>query len=154
EKARSLSVTPKCVAFSPDGKYLATGGRDHCVLIWEAPKPRQRNRTKTPSVAERDAWWDALGGDAKDAYKAIQEMTDAPEHATALLKDRVPPAKACDPGIARRFIAQLDSDVFAERQKAELALEKMGEGVVQHLRNVRQSNAGLELRRRVERLLE
>src|SRR5262249_27728781 len=97
--ASSLSGTPECVAFSADGKYLATGGRDHCVLIWEAPKPRQRNRTNAPSVAERDTWWDALGGDAKDAYKVIREMTDAPEHATALLKDRVPPAKACDPGI-------------------------------------------------------
>jgi WD40 repeat protein len=154
EKAGALPVTPECVAFSPDGARMATGGRDHCVLIWEAPKVRQRKMAKAPSPAERDAWWAALGGDARGAYKAIGQMLDDPEHAAALLKERVCPVQAGDPATAAKLIAQLGSEVFAERERAERALEKMGEGVAHLLTKAIHGNVDLELRRRAEGLLK
>jgi len=76
-KAGELPVTPRCVAFSPDGRHLATGGRDHSVLIWLTPAPRLRAGA-APSVAERAGWWAALGGEAEGAYKAISPRWSPP----------------------------------------------------------------------------
>jgi WD40 repeat protein len=152
-KAGTLPVTPQCVAFSPDGTRVATGGRDHCVLIWEAPNTRQRKGAKAPSPAERDAWWTALGGQASEAYKAIAQLAGAPEHATALLKERVTPVKPCDPDAAAKLIAQLGSKEFDVRQKAEAALEKMGESVAHHLVKALEGATDLEVVRRTERLI-
>ena len=87
QKVGRLPVTPSCVAFSPDGSHLATGDTDHTVLFWEAPKVRAPEKGKAPSAAEREAWWEGLGGDAKDAYKVIGRMVEAPQDAVALLKE-------------------------------------------------------------------
>jgi hypothetical protein len=154
EKAGALPVTPNCVAFSPDGAHVATGGRDHCVLTWEAPRVKRRMLATAPAPAERNAWWPALDGDAPAAYKVIGQMIDAPEHAVALLKERVRPVPAIDPATVGKLIDQLGSDVFVEREKAERALEKMGDDVRHLLRKVIQGNGDLELRRRAERLLK
>jgi hypothetical protein len=154
ERAGALPVTPHCVAFSPDGSRLATGGRDHCVLIWDAPKLKPTKKAKAPTAAEREAWWKALGGDARGAYSAVGQMNDAPDDAVALLKERVRPVKSCDTAAANRLIARLASDDFDEREKAHQALEKMGEGAAHLFMKALQSDPDLELRRRAQRLLK
>jgi WD40 repeat protein len=158
EKAGTLAVTPRCAAFSPDGLHLATGGRDHAIVIWKAPQAPSPNESKFPAapnrdVPERDAWWTGLGGEAKDAYKTMEQMIVAPEPAVALLKERVEPVRSADPETVARLIVQLDSDTFAERAKAQAALEKMGEGAAHLLQKAREGNANLELGRRLEALL-
>jgi hypothetical protein len=153
EKAGALPVTPQCIAFSPDGAHVATGGRDHCVLIWQVPKVQRRRSAKAPAPAERNAWWTALDGDAPAAYKVIEEMITAPEHATALFKERIRPVRAGDPVRVAKLIAQLGSDVFVERESAERALEKMGEGAAHLLTKAIEGKADLEVQHRVERLL-
>jgi hypothetical protein len=154
EKTGSLPVTPECIAFSPDGTRIATGGRDHCVLIWEAPKPRQRAPAKGPSPAQRDAWWAALGSEARAAYEVIGRLVAAPDHATKFLGERIRPVQAGDPDTVARLIARLNNDEFTEREKAERALEKMGEGVAHLLAKAIKGKIDLELRRRLDRLLE
>jgi WD40 repeat protein len=154
EKVGSLPVAPECLAFSPDGTRIATGGRDHCVLIWEAPKPRQRAPAKAPTPVERNAWWGALGGEARAAYEVIGHLVAAPDHATKFLGERIRPVQAGDPDTVARLIARLNDDEFAEREKAERALEKMGEGVAHLFAKAVKGKIDLELRRRLDRLLE
>jgi WD40 repeat protein len=153
KKTGSLPVTPECVAFSPDGQHLATGGRDHNVLIWEAPKLQAPAQAKAPTAAERTAWWDALSGDAQDAYRVIGQMVEAPEHAVALLKERVSPIRIAEPDAVAKRITQLDSDNFAEREEAHQALEKLGEGAEHLLVKALQGNVSAEARRRLQELL-
>jgi hypothetical protein len=152
KKAGTLAVTPQCVAFSPDGSQLGTAGRDHSILMWVAPTMAPGKATP-PSAGERDAWWTGLGGEAKDAYKIIEQMLDVPEDAVALLKERVRPVEAGDPQVVARLIAQLDSKSFKERVEAENALEKLGEGAAHLLRKALDDKVSLELRRRLEALL-
>ena len=154
KKAGALPVSPESIAFSPDGLHLATGGRDHSILIWKAPRIQPPKEIKAPSAAERDAWWTAMGGQAKDAYKAMGQMMDAPEHAVALLKERVQPVRLCDPDTVARQIVQLDSKVYFERVKAQAALEKMGEGAAHLLtQHARKGKISEEMRRRLEAVL-
>ena len=153
EKAGALPVTPECIAFSPDGLHLATGGRDHCVLIWEAPKIPPAKKATAPSAAQCDAWWIALGSNAKDAYKAIGEMIDNPEHAVTMLKERVRPVQLADPATVTKLIAQFDRETFAEREDAQKALEKMEEGAEPGLTKALQGKLSPESRRRIQELL-
>ena len=152
-KAAALTVTPQCIAFSLDGLHLATGGYDHGVLIWEAPKLLPPTNAKAPSAMECDVWWTALGKDAKNAYKAIGQMVDAPEPTVAFLKERLRPVQLADPDTVAKLIVQLDSENFTEREKAQKELEKMGEGAAHLLVKALQGNVGPESRTRLEELL-
>ena len=154
KKAGTLPVSPRCVAFSPDGMHLATGGWDHNVLIWEAPIIKlPKVVAKAPSAAECDAWWTALGGDAAHAYKVIGQMIEVPEHTLALLKERVRPIKSSTPDAVAKLIVQLESETFSEREEAENALDKMGESVAPLLVKALEGKLELESRRRLAELL-
>jgi hypothetical protein len=151
EKTAALEVSPECLVFSPDGVHLATGGWDHNVLIWKVPQLAKK--VKSPTAAERDAWWNALSGQAKDAYKAMGQMIDAPDDAVALLKERVRPVCVSDPDMVAKLIVQLDSRKYTERVNAQTALEKMGEGAAHLIARALEEKVNLELRRRLEALL-
>jgi WD40 repeat protein len=153
KKVGALPVTPQCVAFSPDGLSLAAAGWDHSVLIWPAPKLPAPMNAKAPSAEEREAWWTALGGEAKDAYATMGSLLEAPEHAMALLKERVRPDRTGDPEVVAKLIAQLDSKSFAEREEARKALEKLGEGAAHLLAKALEGKVSMELSRRLEELL-
>ena len=89
----------------------------------------------------------------QDAYPAIGQMIDNPEHTLALLKARLRPVPFSDPDTVARLIAQLDSDTFAERDDAQHALEKMGEAAAHLLTKALQGQVSAESRRRLEELL-
>jgi WD40 repeat protein len=150
EKITALPTTPTCAAFSPDGTRLAIGGQDHCVLIWETPRCPRKVKA---AAAERDAWWNALRGNAGDAYKAIAQMTDVPEEAVALLRERVRPIRRADAATVARLIPQLDSDSFAEREKAQKSLENMEEGAESLLAKALQGKLSAEARRRLNEIM-
>jgi WD40 repeat protein len=153
KKLATLPVSPQCLAFSPDGAQLATGGRDQAILLWETPRMQPPNSPKAPSAAQREAWWTALGGKATDAYAAIGHLVDASDHAVALLKERIQPVLAQDAGTVAKLIALLDSAKFAERNQAQAALEKMGEGAVGTIKVALAGKITEETRRRLEELL-
>jgi WD40 repeat protein len=153
EKVASLHVTPNCIAFNPDGRHLATGGRDHTVLTWEAPKPAAPRKGAAPSAAKRDAWWAALAGDAKEAYQAVAQMLDDPDHAVATLKERVQPVRLADADTVARLVKRFDSDAFADREEAQLEIEKFGEGARHLLLKALERDLSPEAQRRVQAAL-
>jgi WD40 repeat protein len=142
----ALQATPSCAAFSPDGTRLAIGSRDRCVHIFETPLPPKQEE---PLATERATWWTALRGPANDAYKAIGQMTDAPEQAVALLKEHMRRVQHPDTDAVARLIAQLDHEEFAERQKAQQTLEQLGESAVPFLEKSLQGTPSPESRRRM-----
>jgi len=146
-------MSAECVAFSPDGAHVATGGSDHTILIWEVPTILPPDKEPALSADEQDRWWTALGGDAGDAYKIVEQMMNAPKQSVAVLRERVKPVAAGDAKEADKRIPQLNSESYDERLAASKALEKMGDGVSHLLSKALDDASSLEVRHRLEALL-
>jgi hypothetical protein len=106
-----------------------------------------------------EALWDALAGeDSAAAYRAIRALAHRPDTAT-LLRDRVKGVVGKDtfnddPKRVARLIADLDSKAFPVRERATKALLNLGRLIVPTLRKALAAHEGLEIKRRLEKLLE
>ncbi len=144
------------LAFSPDGKLLATGSYDTTVLLWDATRLRTNRSAEVKLSPEQlESLWADLGGeDAAKAYRALCTLAAAPTSSVAFLKRHLQPITPVDAKQVARLLADLDSDQFAVREKAMQQLEKIGDRVTTELRKVLTENPSPEVRRRIEQLLE
>ena len=90
------------------------------------------------------------GDDAPRAYRAVRKLAASPASAVELFRSRIKPIAPADEQHVRRLIADLDSDEFAARQKAEAELEKLGELAVAACRKALAGAPSAEARRRLE----
>jgi hypothetical protein len=107
--------------------------------------------------AELSRLWADLGSeDAAKADRALWTLVAVPERSVPLLKQQLAPAKP-DPKRAEKLsklIADLDSEDFAVRDKADTDLAKLGVLAEPALKKALTANPSLEVRRRIESLLE
>jgi WD40 repeat protein len=154
-KGHEGSVTT--VAFSSDGKTLASAANDTTILLWDLAGPARELKTQGGDLAKKDveALWDDLAGDdAGKALQGIRKLAGAPGQSVPALRERLRPAAGVDARKINKLIADLDSDDFAVREKAEQELEKLGELAVPALNKLKAEPPSLETKRRAEQLLE
>ena len=70
------------------------------------------------------------------------------------LRERLKPAVAVDAGKIRKWLAELDSEVFATRQVATKELEAVADEADQTIKNALARDLPLESRRRLEQILK
>jgi WD40 repeat protein len=144
------------VAFSADGKTLASGGGDTSVLVWDTLGARGSRRRTAPLAAEklREGWEALASQDAHEAYGAIGLLSRYPQQAAAFLGRRLEAVPRADPGRVAGLVEQLGSEKFRVREQACRELEGLAEVAVPALKKSLRGQPPLEVRRRVERLLE
>jgi hypothetical protein len=145
------------MAFSQDDKLLATGGGDTVALVWDATGRMREGRFETAALSPKElseAWTALASDDAAEAYRAIWALTASPEQTLPLLKDRLRSMPAADPKEAARRLADLDSDDFDVREKAEKELGEQGDLVEPALRKMLDEQPSAEVRRRIEEILQ
>jgi WD40 repeat protein len=145
----------RSLAFSRDGKCLASASTDTTLLVWDATRLR-RGPAAVKLRAEEVAglYNDLANADATRAHKALWALVGDPAQAVSFLAERLKPADPVDPKRLSRLIADLDAEEFRVRQKASAELEDLGEAAVPALRKAREGRVSLEMRRRLDELLE
>jgi hypothetical protein len=142
------------VAFAPDGRTLAATSDEAPVYIWDVLNLAEF-AGRAPTAAELDQAWAALAGaDAKAAFQAIGRLVAAPNPSVAFLRERLKPAMAVDAARVRELVRQIDSERFAERERAKQELEKLGGGAVGELRAALKNASSAEVRQALLRLLD
>ncbi len=145
------------LAFSPDGKQLVSGGGDTTALIWDVHGLLLPHQSKAERLGQPEldaAWLDLAGTDGRKVYLAMRTLARASRQAVPFLRNRLRPDREADPKRVARWIADLDSDIFGVRQRAETELTKLGKSVAPALRKTLGASPSLEVRRRLEHILE
>jgi len=145
------------VDFSPDGLTVASGAGDSTILLWDITGRRGDGSWHAKPLTQRqlEACRTALSNeDAAKAYDAVWALVAAPEQAVPLLQKHLPPVPRPDAKTVAHLIADLDSDHFMVRQKATEELSKLGDAITPALRQALDGKPSLEVRRRIQRLLD
>jgi len=144
------------LAFAPDGKSLVTGGSDTTLLVWDtsglhSEKPAHEKLTDKQL---EEAWANLEDSNSASAVKSMQNLVKAPEQASKWLKHNLSPAVPADNVQVEKWIGNLDSEDFEMRTKAIKELEKLGELAVPALEKTLSSGPPLEVKKRIEELIE
>jgi WD40 repeat protein len=146
-----------CMAFSPDGKRLATGLLDGSVLTWNLAEPPSAESPPKLSLADLERLWaDLAVEDGAIGYRAIQRLKTSPVETVALFRRKLPPVGLKDSEIKEigRLLALLDHDEFEQREHANQELRRFGEKSRPALVKALANKPPPEVQRRVEQLLE
>jgi WD40 repeat protein len=152
-----LSYEIGSLVLSADGRMLVSGGYDSQVLMWDLTGRMldgQWHTARQPAEKLRTAWEALAADDAKAAYAALWQLAADPEGTIALLRERLRPVPRPEADQVKRLIAELDSEDFTRRQHGRRELELLEEAAAPELHQVLTRKPSLEVRRRVEALLE
>jgi RNA polymerase sigma factor (sigma-70 family) len=146
------------LAFSADGTRLAAGNSNSTILVWDVTgRARDRQKPGKPlGPRELEALWSTLTErEPAKAYPALWKLVSAGPEAVRLVREKLCPElrREADER-AMQLVGELDAKEFAARQKATAELEKLGAQAEPALRRALQRQPGLELRQRLDRLLE
>jgi hypothetical protein len=144
---------PDALAFGPGSRTLAMACTDAPVYIWDVTGQALNPKT-TLSANELDLLWPDLAADAATAFQTMRKLVVAPDSTVSFLKNRLKAPVTIPRGKLSQLLKDLDDDKFAVRDKANRELEELGERAETALRSALENNPSLELRRRVELLLE
>jgi RNA polymerase sigma factor (sigma-70 family) len=142
-----------CMAFTPDGRHLATGHNDGTILLWKIDLPAS-TPAHLPGKEIASLWADLKGADAAKAWKAVWRLVGSPDEVVPFLRDNLKPFPPAPANITDPLLTDLASDVFAKRDAANKSLKEIGLLAEPALRQRLQANPPLEVRQRVEVLLK
>jgi RNA polymerase sigma factor (sigma-70 family) len=142
----------RSVAFSGNGRRLISASADSTVLVWDLTPPSQMAKPGETEVAA--LWADLAGDDMRRAHTAVWRLAETPEVSVRFLRERLKPVTEEQVRQIRQNTADLDSDSFVRRDRAFQQLKIQGVAAAAVLREVLANKVSLEVRRRVEQLLQ
>jgi hypothetical protein len=148
------------VAVTRDGRFAAAGDMEGGVWIWDIAELRKGlklTETKMNPGKLADHWATLTEAASERAFPAARALAADPAQSLPFLRDHLKPAPAVsDAALAgvEKLVKQLDDDDFETREKASVALEKLGPGAAPALRIAVGKTKSAEVRRRLQTLLD
>jgi hypothetical protein len=144
------------LVFAADGRRLASAGSDSLVFLWDVTGGVVTHpRKDLLKPVELDGLWKDLADvEATKADRAKWTLVTAAPQSVPWLRGRLRPSATPDSQRLARLLTALDSARFAEREKAAAELRALGRAAESALRRALEGRPSVELRRRIERLLE
>lgn len=143
------------LGFSADGKWLASGAGDASVLIWDWEHIRKQALARKPAGTSPPAealWTDLVNKDGLKVDRAVKALAAAPTQAVPFLKTRVRPVPAVAAKHLEKLLNDLNHSEYATRQKAEAALESLGDLAAAAIKDRRSRSPSVETARRLDAL--
>ena len=144
------------VAFSPSGRYLATGSTDSSIILWDISKAVIRQTGGVPLTAERlnQAWEDLAQADALLARKAMYALGSQPDKSLPYLAKKLNELIATpEEERIRALIRDLDHDDYMVRERATQALRQQLEAAADALKQELRRTLSAEVRFRIRLIL-
>jgi RNA polymerase sigma factor (sigma-70 family) len=116
------------------------------------PAPGAARKLKEGEAA--DCWTDLAGDDFVKVRRGMLLLVGAADQAVPMLREQLKPVLPADAKLMTGLIAALGSDQFEDRTAAYRELRGIGERAVGQLRQALKGASALELRRRLEQLLD
>jgi hypothetical protein len=136
----------EALAFSGNGRRLASASWDSTVLIWDLS-------ADGPADPDR-CWTDLASADAPTAWAAVWRLADADDEVTIpLLRKHLRPVTTAEAERIGKLVADLDSDEFRVRDRAFKELSDLGHAARAALRAARDRKPSAEMAERLDRLL-
>jgi RNA polymerase sigma factor (sigma-70 family) len=145
------------LAFVADGRALVSGAWDTTAVVWDLTGRLSADAARGQRLGPaglQACWADLAGDDAARAYRAVRRQGASPPEAAAYLGARLSPTPAPDEKRLARLVADLDSKRFGVRERAVKELEGLGEPAAVHARGTLAGALPLEVRRRLEALVD
>ncbi len=149
--------TASSLAFSADGRVLASGGGDGTVTLWDLTGRVQNGKFVAADLAGpslEGEWTDLAGDDGLKVHKAVWELASDPKESLPLLRSVLKPVAEGDEKRIAQFVKDLDSDDFDTREKASAELARVGEPAAPALRKALEGTPSAEMRVRITHLLD
>jgi hypothetical protein len=138
------------------GRHLITSlsllSLEQCAADELKPAPVKPRVLRTDEQA--GLWQELAGTDLFRVRQSMAEFTSDPRGSVAYLKAKLQPTAQPDAEKLASLVSDLDAGSFAVRRRAAEELERQMEFVEPALRKVLEDKPSLELRQRVERLLQ
>jgi WD40 repeat protein len=138
------------VAFSGDGRTLATAGLDTTIHLWNVEDLLRKPVAATPKVAE--LWEQLASPDTGRAAEAMNRLAAHPGLAVEAVRLRLHPAAPVEQRRLARWLADLDDQSPAARERAARELEKLDDLAAPALERFLAGQPTREGRRRAELL--
>jgi RNA polymerase sigma factor (sigma-70 family) len=145
------------LAFSPDGRQLASGSLDYTALVWDVTGLGANGKQLPIALrqGELESLWKELSSeDGIRAYRSMWRMVAAGQPSVAFIAERLQSEKPVEVARLNRWIAELDNDQFKVRTRAYEELEERADLAEKALRKALVAVRSPEAHQRLESLLQ